>query len=329
MAAVPRTGDDSRPRVGWIGLGSMGQGMSLNLQRQLAKNGSPNLRYYNRTMSRGAPLQEIGGSPASSIADLVAHSDIIFTSLSDDAAVLSTVSAIIGEERSSGLSGKIIVDTTTVHPTTTATVQKLLLEKGASFVAAPVFGASPVAAQGKLLWILAGPEKPVQAITPLITGVMGRAIIRLGEDVKQASLMKTAGNFVTAGMMEIVAEAHVFAEKTGLGTEAMESLLEQQYGPLALSMSKRLTTGVYMPPRDERPFSDLTLALKDVGHGISVAEEAGTKLQVAEVALGHLEEAARYGETEKRALDSSSLYGVLRKHADLPFETDLVRKRDA
>jgi 3-hydroxyisobutyrate dehydrogenase-like beta-hydroxyacid dehydrogenase len=83
-------------------------------------------------------------------------------------------------------------------------------------------------------------------------------------------------------MMEIVAEAHVFAEKTGLGSDAMESLLEQQYGPLALSMSKRLTTGVYAPPKGERPYSDLRLALKDVGHGISVAEAAGARLEVGE-----------------------------------------------
>jgi hypothetical protein len=50
-------------------------------------------------------------------------------------------------------------------------------------------------------------------------------------------------------MMEIIAEAHVFADKTGIGSEALETLLEQQYGPLAYSMSKRLTTGAYIPPK--------------------------------------------------------------------------------
>jgi 3-hydroxyisobutyrate dehydrogenase-like beta-hydroxyacid dehydrogenase len=48
-------------------------------------------------------------------------------------------------------------------------------------------------------------------------------------------------------MMEIIAEAHVFAEKTGLGNEALESLIEQQYGSLAHTMSKRLTGGAYAP----------------------------------------------------------------------------------
>lgn len=129
-------------------------------------------------------------------------------------------------------------------------------------------------------------------------------------------------------MMELVAEAHVFAEKTGLGNGAMESLIEHQYGSLALSMSRRLTTGAYMPHRDERPWSDLNLALKDVGHGIRCAEEAGTRLEVGEVALKHLEEAKRFADEEGRALDSSSMFGVLRREAGLDFETDLIKKRD-
>lgn len=47
--------------------------------------------------------------------------------------------------------------------------------------------------------------------------------------------------------MEIISEAHVFAEKSGLGSEALEALIQENYGPLAYSMSKRLTTGSYAP----------------------------------------------------------------------------------
>lgn len=128
--------------------------------------------------------------------------------------------------------------------------------------------------------------------------------------------------------MEVVAEAHVFAEKTGLGSEAMEALIEQQYGPLPLSMSKRLTTGAYMPAKGERPWSDLNLALKDVGHGIQCAEETGMRLPVGELVLGHLQEAKWFSGEQARALDSSSMYGVLRRQAGLDFETHLVRNRD-
>ncbi|ROW18261.1 hypothetical protein VPNG_00418 [Cytospora leucostoma] len=311
-------------RLGWIGLGSMGLGMAMNLQKHLSKIAAPNLQYYNRTLSRGELLETIGGAPCKDVADLAAKSDIIFLSLSDDSALVSTLHCLVEAD----LSGKIVVDTSTVHPMSTETARSRLAGRGARLVAAPVFGASPVAAQGKLLFVLAGPGDAIQAISPFLVGVMGRGVIRLGEDVKQSSLLKTAGNFMTAAMMEVVAEAHVFAEKTGLGSEAMESLIEQQYGPLALSMSKRLTTGAYMPAKGERPWSDLNLALKDVGHGISCASAAGVELPVGEVALEHLQEAKTFSEAEGRPLDSSSMYGVLRGKAGLSFETDLVKQRD-
>lgn len=128
--------------------------------------------------------------------------------------------------------------------------------------------------------------------------------------------------------MEVVAETQVFAEKTGLGNDAVESLIEQQYGPLALSMSKRLTTGAYMPAKGQRPWSDLNLALKDVGHGIDCAQEAGAELPVGEVVQKHLKEAKDTSDAEGRPLDSSSMYGVLRRQAGLDFETDLVKRRD-
>lgn len=175
----------------------MGLGMAMNLQSRLSqKAGTPALRYHNRTISRGEPLQEIGGVLASNISELVATSDIIFLSLSDDAALDTTMSVILtarGEDAELSLTGKIIVDTSTVHPSSSERARLRLADRGATFVAAPVFGASPVAREGKLLFVLAGPDIAVRAIEPFLEGVMGRGVIRLGEDVKKASMLKTAG----------------------------------------------------------------------------------------------------------------------------------------
>ncbi|KAM5385081.1 hypothetical protein ACJA88_002928 [Fusarium oxysporum] len=316
------------PQIGWIGLGSMGLPMATNLQKHLTSTGAPSLIYYNRTISRGDSLKSLGAQPAPSAKDLVGNCDTIFLSLSDDSALESTLDTIIDTEDPEQLAGKVIADTSTVHPDSSAKAQTRLNEKGAQFIASPVFGASPVAAQGKLLWIVAGPDDAVEKINPYLEGVMGRGVIRVGEDVRLSSKMKTAGNFVTAGMMEVVAEAHVLAEKSGLGSKNLEALIQQQYGPLALSMSQRLTTGAYMPARGDRPWSDLNLAIKDVVHGITLAEQSGARLEVAEVAIKHLKEAKRFSEAEGRPLDSSSMYGILRKESGLSFETDLVKERD-
>ncbi|OHF03929.1 hypothetical protein CORC01_00791 [Colletotrichum orchidophilum] len=328
MTAAPTVSSALHPRMGWIGLGSMGLGMATNLQNHLKTHFGGSLQYHNRTMSRGALLEKAGGAPQPNIINLVKDTDIVFISLSDDKALEATLDAILDDAAAADLTGKIFVDTSTVHPLSSAKARERLAAKQAKFIAAPVFGASPIAAQGTLLWIVAGPDEAVEKIQPFVVGVMGRGIIRLGEDVQKASIMKTAGNFLTAGMMELVAEAQVFAEKSGLGSEAMEDLLGQQYGPLALTMSKRLTTGAYLPPRDERPWSDLTLAMKDVGHGLSCAEQVGVRLDIAEIAARHLKEAKKISDTQRRAFDSSSLYGIVRKEAGLDFETEFIKKRD-
>lgn len=166
--------------------------MAINLQKYLSRSGASALHYHNRTMSRGEPLQDIGGIPCASVDDLVSKSEIIFMSLSDDNALSSMLDAIINS-CGDKLTGKIIVDTSTVHPSSSTQAEARLGERGAKFVAAPVFGASPVAAQGKLLFILAGPDETVQVISPYLVDVMGRAVIRLGEDVRQSSMLKTAG----------------------------------------------------------------------------------------------------------------------------------------
>lgn len=170
----------------------MGIGMAVNLQKHLLQSSSPNLQYHNRTMSRGDPLKACGGIPCSSVGDVITKSDIVFLSLSDDTALASTLDAMI-QENGDELAGKIIVDTSTVHPSSSTKADARLAEKGSRFVAAPVFGASPVAAEGKLLFILAGPDEAISAISPYLVGVMGRGVIRLGKDVKQSSMLKTAG----------------------------------------------------------------------------------------------------------------------------------------
>lgn len=171
----------------------MGIGMATNLQKHLAAASSGNLTYHNRTISRGDSLRELGASPAASIPDLAASSDIIFLSLSDDRALEQVTEALCGSKPGTQVSGKIIVDTSTVHPDTTAAVNQRFSGVGANFVAAPVSGASPVAARGELLFLVAGPNDAVKAIEPYLVGIMARDVIRLGEDVTKSSLMKTAG----------------------------------------------------------------------------------------------------------------------------------------
>ena len=80
----------------------------------------------------------------------------------------------------------------------------------------------------------------------------------------------------------------------------------------------------------ESPWSNLNLGIKDVQHGISCAEVAGTRLKIAEVALENMVRAKGFSDAHGgRPLDSSSGYGIIRQDAGLDFESDFVKERDA
>ncbi|KAH8674302.1 hypothetical protein BX600DRAFT_457366 [Xylariales sp. PMI_506] len=319
--------------VGWIGLGSMGTGMAKNIQKHLSASGAGPLRVYNRTASRCAPLEDIGAKKCESVAELVQGCSIIFISSSDDSAVNSIIEQAIS---SGAVAGKAFIDTTTVHPDTTKAVAARLSSHGAAFAAMPVFGASPAAEAGKLLAAFAGPQEVLEAISPFIKGVIAREVLVVGAEPDKALLLKTTGNLLMASLMQIIAEAHVFASQTGLPASTLERLLELNFGPVAYSDSTRMTGGVYCPGPGQGPWSDLDLGYKDVGHGIGLGERAGVSLRAGRAAYENLgrarewaaqpENAGRDG--QKRKLDSSSLFGVVRMDSGLDFETEDVKERD-
>ncbi|KAH8690060.1 6-phosphogluconate dehydrogenase family protein [Talaromyces proteolyticus] len=308
-------------RIGWFGLGSMGLGMALNLQKHLRIKGSPPLRYSNRSLSKGQPLKDAGAIPEDDFESVVQKSDIIFTMISND----DVLNELLTKALTAGgpLAGKIFVDTSTVHPDTCASASQQLGEKGAVFIASPVFGASPVAAAGKLIFSVAGSSEAVETIKPLIVDVMGRSIIYMGEDVRKSSLLKISGNILVISFLEVISEAQVFAEVTGLGTEQLEQFIGSMFGPVLDSYSKRITTGAYAPPLDTPPGFAAALASKDAKHALSIAEKHGTRIPTLEVALSRLTAAREYA---GESIDSAAVYGTARREAGLPFWSENSRQ---
>ena len=69
-------------QLGWIGLGSMGLSMACNIQKYLKANHMPNLAYWNRTLSKGGALRELGGEACKNAGDVAADCSVIFISVS-------------------------------------------------------------------------------------------------------------------------------------------------------------------------------------------------------------------------------------------------------
>ncbi|KAF2801396.1 6-phosphogluconate dehydrogenase-like protein NAD-binding protein [Mytilinidion resinicola] len=302
------------PQLSWIGLGNMGRGMVSNLVTKGPE--SPPVIIYNRTTSRSealsSKLPKGKTTIATSITKAVKNVDIIFICLSNDATVTSTVDTILEQD----VSGKLIVDCSTVGPETSNALAKKISGAGGEFVAMPVFGAPAMADAGSLICVLAGPKASVQKVLPYTTNVMGRANIDFSDQAPgQATLLKIIGNTFVINMVESLAEGHTLAESSGLGTDNLHQWISVMFPGPYTAYSSRMLAGDYYKRED--PLFAVDLARKDAGHALKIAEQKGAKLRGLEVADQHLKEVKEHLGAKG---DLPSIYGAVRKESGLKFE---------
>ncbi|KAJ2898851.1 hypothetical protein MKZ38_003610 [Zalerion maritima] len=301
------------PCILWAGLGNMGKGMVKNIAAKGPVD-SPIL-VYNRTAARAeelcASLPSGKTKAVTSLPGAAAEADIIFTCVGDDAAVTSIVESILPSVKN-----KLVVDCSTIHPDTTTSLASKILAAGGEFVACPVFGAPAAADAGALICVLAGPAASVAKAKPYCTGVIAKAEIDMSDKPYATALrLKVLGNTFIFNMVEQVAEGHVAAEKTGMGTEYMHQFIELLFPGVYSAYSNRMLSGDYY--QRERPLFQVDLAQKDVRHAKSLAQSAGLKLGNLEVAAAHLN-----GVKEHMGVrgDIAGIYGAVREEAGLKFE---------
>jgi 3-hydroxyisobutyrate dehydrogenase-like beta-hydroxyacid dehydrogenase len=276
------------------------------------------LLIYNRTQKRAEDLSaKISGTTkvASTVAEAVSPSDIIFTCLGDDAAMQETIASAL---KTGSVKNKLFVDCSTIHPDTTNAISKQVTDAGAHFVAMPVFGAPAMADSGQLVCVIAGPKELVEKVKPFTTGVMGRAFIDLsGQEPGKATLLKLIGNTFILNMVETLSEGLVLSEKTGLGVDNLHQFIETMFpGPYA-AYSTRMRSGDYY--KREEPLFAVDLARKDARHAMKLAEDAGCRMRDVEVADKHLEAVKEHMGAKG---DIAGIYGAVRKEGGLKFETD-------
>ncbi|ODM17690.1 hypothetical protein SI65_06478 [Aspergillus cristatus] len=302
--------------VAWIGLGNIGRGMVQNIAE---KGPQSSLTVYNRTTSKAesfvSTLPPNKATVASSLPEAVNPATLIFTCVGDDPA-LDQIFAAILEAKDLDISGKTFVDCSTVHPDTSRKTQAALSQRGAAFVACPVFGAPNMAVAGQLVVVPAGSAEAIERARPYLDGVTARATLPLtgNEDVGRASLMKVLGNTFILNMVESLAEGVTAAEKTGLGAEMYEKWVATMFPGAFAKYAERMTSGDYH--KREEPLFAVDLARKDLRHASTLASDGGMRLRSVEVTDGYLQEVKK--EKGEKG-DVAAVYGAIRKEAGLPF----------
>jgi len=301
-------------QAAWIGLGNMGRGMCKNIVEK--GNLIKPLIIYNRTAKRAhdlaKTLPEGKAVVSTDLNEVVTKADVIFTCVGDDAAINEVIDNILKQK----VENKLLVDCSTVHPDTTDALEKKITAAGAGFVACPVFGAPPMADAGQLICVVAGPEALCEKVKPFTTGVMGKAMIDfIGQAPRQATHLKIIGNTFIVNMVQTLAEGHVVAEKSGLGSENLQKYIDTMFGGPYSAYSKRMMTGDYY--NREEPLFMARLARKDARHALSIAKASDARMRTIELAderLGTVEEL----KGEKG--DLAGIYGVARKESGLEYE---------
>lgn len=303
------------PRLAWIGLGNMGNGMVKNIAEK-GTYAAP-MHIHNRTLSKAETLcssLEPGKTKvASSIADCVDNADIVLICVADDASVENTINEAL---KSPSAKGTLIVDCSTIHPDTTNRMQQTVEAAGAHFVACPVFGAPAMAQSGQLITVLAGPRAHVDRVRPFCKDVMARAEVDFSDQpAGAATRLKIVGNTFILHMIESLSEGHVLAEKSGLGVDNLHAFIEQMFPGPYTAYSNRLRSGDYYTR--EYPAFTAKLARKDYRHAKALADSAGVQMKGLDVAGRHLQDVVDYADDKG---DIAGIYGAVRRESGLEFE---------
>lgn len=249
--------------IGFVGLGIMGQGMVRNLLKAGFE-----VHIWNRTASKMDPLVEEGAYPATSPADVAAHSSIIITCVSDthdvEEVILRDNGIIFGAK-----AGDLVIDCSTISPQITQRISDILAQKEVHMLDAPISGGSEGAAKGTLSIMVGGDAAQFERALPVFAA-MGKTITHVG-GTGAGQTVKLVNQILVVINMLAVGEALLFAQAGNLD---LQKTLDAVSGGAAGSwmLSNR---GPQVINRDWQPGFTIDLQQKDLRLVMEAADALG------------------------------------------------------
>jgi 2-hydroxy-3-oxopropionate reductase len=224
-------------------------------------------------VNRG-PVQELvkaGAKEAFSPKEVAQAADIVFTSLPDDQVVEEVFLGKNGIIEGVA-SGSILIEMSTISPTTVRRVAEKLAQKGVEMLDAPLSGGVVGAEKATLSIMVGGKAEIFERVLPILQK-LGKNITHIG-DHGTGQIAKAANQIIVALSIDAVAEALIFAKKAGadpakvrkalLGGFAQSRVLEEH--------------GQRMLDRNFEPGGKMRFHQKDIGIVLSIARELGIYL---------------------------------------------------
>jgi len=255
----------AKQRIGFIGLGIMGQSMAGHL---LAA-GHP-LNVFNRSKAKTDDLVAKGAKWFDTIGDLAAESDVIITMVgypSDVEEVYFGAGKILDRAKNAYL-----IDMTTSSPSLAKRIAEEAEKRGCHGLDAPVSGGDVGARNAKLSIMVGGKQSDFDAVLPILKIMGSNVVLQGGPGAGQHT--KMCNQIVIAGTIMGVSEGLGYAKSVGLNPETvMESI-----GGGAASGFQLLNLGARMIAGDFAPGFYVEHFLKDLGIALEEAQKVNLDL---------------------------------------------------
>jgi len=274
-------------KLGFIGLGNMGHPMAKNLQNA----GFP-LTVYNRTLEKADDFKE-KSTIATSVADLIASADIIFTMLTNDRAVDAVYNEIVKADID--IRGKLFIDMSTISREVSLSASHAVRTKGATLLDAPVAGSTGPATEGSLIIMVGGELTDMQRALPYLKK-MGKSIQYLGTNGKGLAA-KIAINYFLSTLYGSLAETILLSDSLGLGRKDMLDIINES---ACGSGATRVKTSLLIQDNYPPAFA-LDLMLKD----ILLAKAAGAHFPIGDATM------ETYQKAQEAGLGKEDVIGVI------------------
>ena len=288
--------------IGFVGVGRMG----ANMARRLKDRGYHVTALFDVNRATVTSLaQEMGATACPTLGDVTAGADVIFTIVTDDAAMREIFSG--ADNLLANARGKLFINCATISPSVHVEVEKWAEAVGASSLEACMASSITQARDGSLYLMCGGREDVFRRAEPILKelSVSLRYVGRAGEAAKVKALVNMVMNVNTAGL----------AEGLGLG-DALGldlTMLREVFSQTGAASRVLQTDGEDMQNREHSCFFSASHAAKDSGIALALADEMGLDLPLARKTKAQYDKmvATGLGELDKSGIAELTFKGRL------------------
>lgn len=193
-------------KIGFVGLGIMGESMSVNI----VKKNDDKVYVYDFVEKQVEKLAAQGAVACGSSKEVAENVDIFISMVPRS----ENSKEVYGEILPVLHKGQLCIDMSTIDPSVSVEISKKVKATGAEFIDAPVVKSKPAAIAGKLGIYVGGSEEAYEKARPVLA-MMGEHIIRMGDNGK-GLVMKICHNALVSQIQNGVNETSTLAAANGI-----------------------------------------------------------------------------------------------------------------